>query len=153
MNPEKLSVTQLQSALVKWARLSAKNAGPFLYYLREKLRKPGSRTGEGFAAWVAKYLPISSKTAGRWADDYAVSQGLKKPKTSGQKSRGSVPAAKDRPAGFTFTSGWLTEDRRQEWNDAVDQLEEDEVQEIVFNAVTEAAAKRKPKARSAAAGA
>src|SRR6266851_4861086 len=67
--------------------------GPLLYWLRVRLRAQGSRNDivdkdRGFSAWVDDNLDISQSTANRWADKYAVENGLKDPKpTSSQMTR------------------------------------------------------------------
>ncbi|MGA9556712.1 MAG: hypothetical protein WBR11_07655, partial [Terriglobales bacterium] len=87
MDPSSLSVPQLKSALKStWQRYSdvKEKMAPLLYELRKKLRKPGSRKGEGWAAWIeAGHIGICVRTANRWADEHA---GVKR--TSGPKSRG-----------------------------------------------------------------
>jgi hypothetical protein len=62
---------------------------PLLYYLREKLKAQG-KSGAGFGAWVEGNIDITRRTADRWANEWAIAQGLKRPpKTSGPKSKGN----------------------------------------------------------------
>ena len=61
--------------------------GPLLYWLRVRLRAQGSRNDiidkdRGFGAWVDENLDISQSTADRWADKYAVENGLKETTSS-----------------------------------------------------------------------
>src|SRR5260370_3334704 len=74
----------IKSAWKKHERLAKKDMGPLLYWLRLKLRAQGSRNDiqdedRGFGAWVEDHLDISRRTADRWADGYAIENGLKDP--------------------------------------------------------------------------
>jgi hypothetical protein len=60
--------------------------GPLLYWLREKLKAQGKKD-QGFGAWVEANLDISRDTADRWADEYAIDEGLK-PKPLGKMPKG-----------------------------------------------------------------
>ncbi len=94
---EKLNEHELKSAIKstwkKHERLARKEMGPLLYWLRVRLRAQGSRNDiidkdRGFSSWVDDNLDISQSTANRWADKYAVENGLKDPKpTSSQMTR------------------------------------------------------------------
>jgi hypothetical protein len=73
--------------------LAKKGMAPLLYWLRVKLRAPGSRNDihdkdRGFGAWVDEHLDISRATADRWADEYAREKGLKPEPTSPHVRRG-----------------------------------------------------------------
>ncbi len=76
---EKMSAVRLKATITsEWKRherLAKNDMAPLLYWLREKLRAPGSRNDihdkdRGFGAWVAANLPISRATVDRWADEY-----------------------------------------------------------------------------------
>jgi hypothetical protein len=95
--PETLSEQELKTALrsawKKHEKLAKVDMGPLLYWLRTKLRAQGTRNDisdqdRGFGAWVEDNLAISRRTADRWADEYAISAGLKTP-TSSQVSTSS----------------------------------------------------------------
>jgi hypothetical protein len=83
---------QIKSAWKKHERLAKKDMAPLLYWLRVKLRAPGSRNDihdkdRGFGAWVEDNLDISRATADRWAEQHALENGLKEP-TSPHVRRG-----------------------------------------------------------------
>jgi hypothetical protein len=61
MNFEMMSLEQLQTELKKFAKMT-KPMAPRLLYLREKMRKQGSRTGEGWSHWVEENLRITVRT-------------------------------------------------------------------------------------------
>jgi hypothetical protein len=74
----------IKSAWKKHERLAKKDMAPLLYWLRVKLRAPGSRNDihdkdRGFGAWVEDNLDISRATADRWAEQHALENGLKEP--------------------------------------------------------------------------
>src|SRR5229473_675480 len=77
-----LSVTQLKEKLEKiWhkhEKLCRTQMAPLLFHLRLKLKAQGKK-GTGFGVWCEDTLDISRRTADRWADDWGVSAGLKKP--------------------------------------------------------------------------
>ena len=109
-----LSVAQLQERLTQiWVRYEPAikdEIAPLLFHLREKLKKQGSRTGEGFCNWVDNNLGLSRKTANRWADDYAISKELKKPAHgSGGGTSGQVTKSEPRfPDGKrTYQLSWV----------------------------------------------
>jgi hypothetical protein len=151
MSPANLSVPQLKSTLIQHARVTKERMAPLLYYLKQKLKKQGSRKGEGFAAWVKKNLPITTRTADRWLTDWAVENGLMK-STSRQKSRSPVPNAREneRACSLLFS---FEGDQRKEFDRAVEVLGAD-YEQVIFDAVTKEAEhrKRKGKVRSTAAG-
>jgi hypothetical protein len=83
---------QIKSAWKKHERLAKKDMAPLLYWLRVKLRAPGSRNDihdkdRGFGAWVEDNLDISRATADRWAEQHALENGLNEP-TSPHVRRG-----------------------------------------------------------------
>ena len=73
-----MTIAQLKSRLVKIAKRSRTSMAPLLFQLRTHIKAQG-KTGEGFGAWVEEHLDISRRTADRWADEWAISKGLKKP--------------------------------------------------------------------------
>ena len=142
---ETLSVTELKNQLckvwVRYQRTAQRKMAPMLYFLRKKLKAQG-KSGAGFGAWVEDNLDISRRTADRWADEWAIAHGLKKPPkrapTSGQltKSKPSVDGKVTMSISFI-----VDEQRQQEFVDAMDILGED-AEAIIFKAVTEAAKKK-----------
>jgi len=115
---------------------------PLLYQLRSKIKAQG-KSGEGFGAWVESHLDMSRRTADRWADEWAIAHGLKKPPkratTSGQltKSKPSVDGK------VTMSVSFIVDKQKQdEFVEAMDILGED-AEAVIFQAVTEAAAKKK----------
>jgi hypothetical protein len=150
-----LSIEKLQQQLKKcWVRYEKsikEEMAPRLYYLRDKLKKQGSRTGEGFAQWVKANLGLSLSTVNRWADDYAVEQGLKEPKNSRDDADGSTSshltrsAARnnDEPIDEQFTVELtLSPERRDCFQQAMQVLGPDESSEVMFNAVVTTAEKK-----------
>jgi hypothetical protein len=88
-----LSVKELQSLLKNMFGRYKQTMGPLLYWLREKVKAKGKK-GQGFGVWVEANLEdMSRDTADRWADEYAISQGLK-PKPLGKMPKGSASARK-----------------------------------------------------------
>ncbi len=85
---EKLSIDELQLALRKYAAVTKEQMAPLLYYLRLKLKKQGSRKGEGFGAWVEANLLFTRRTADTWANEWGAALGLMKPPTSRKISKG-----------------------------------------------------------------
>jgi hypothetical protein len=85
----------IKSAWKKVERVASKEMGPLLYWLREKLRAPGSRNDlrqqdKGFGAWVEENLDVTRRTADSWANAYAFENGLRERKpTYGNPSTGS----------------------------------------------------------------
>src|ERR1700687_5546672 len=84
---EQLKIAELKSRLCQAAKQSRATMAPMLYWLRDKIKKQG-KAGQGFGPWVEKHLDITRRTADRWADEWAISEGLKKSPTSRQKSKG-----------------------------------------------------------------
>jgi hypothetical protein len=80
---EKLSVVELKATLEniwrKHEKLCHSKMAPLLYHLRLKIKAQG-KSGAGFGAWVEDHLDISRRTADRWADQWAISKGLMKPR-------------------------------------------------------------------------
>jgi len=150
-----LSPEQLRQRLIEeWERHGAnlkKRFGPLLYYLREKLKRQGSRTpGEGFGAWVEENLPFSRRTADRWADEYGQAVGLMKKRTFRQPVQRFVPSQKDEDLysiEFAFEPAKL-----RLFQQAYRSLQPKVAQQVIYEAVIEAAKAKKPKARGAAAG-
>jgi hypothetical protein len=137
----KFTISQLKSRLVRHAKRTRAVMAPLLFELRKRIKAQG-RKAEGFGAWVESHLDMSRRTADRWADEWAIAHGLKKPPkrvtTSGQltKSKPSVDGK------FTMNISFIVDEKRQqEFVDAMETLGED-AEEIVFNAVTEAAKKK-----------
>lgn len=96
--PETFTEQQLKSALKsawkKYEKPAQLETAPLLYWLRIRLKAPGARNDiadkdRGFGAWVEENLPISRRTADRWADAYGEATGLKERETtSGQLTKG-----------------------------------------------------------------
>jgi hypothetical protein len=149
---ESLSVAQLKEKLEKiWGKhekLCRTQMAPLLYHLRLKLKAQG-KSGAGFGAWVEDKLDISRRTADRWADEWAISRGLKKPSkrvkrgftmkpTSGQMSKSA-----DGRLVVNFQMN-LTEADNKAWLAAL-RILGPSAQKVVFDAVVNAAhAPKKP---------
>jgi ribonuclease BN (tRNA processing enzyme) len=143
----KFTISQLKSRLVRHAKRSRSVMAPLLYQLRSKIKAQGS-SGEGFGAWVESHLDMSRRTADRWADEWAIAHGLKKPPkratTSGQLTKSPKPTVDGK---VTMSVSFIVDERRQEeFVEAMDILGED-AEAVIFNAVTEAAAKKRSHAR------
>jgi hypothetical protein len=100
-NFEKLPVAELKGTLEKiWRKhekLCHEQMAPLLYHLRLKLKAQG-KSGAGFGAWVEDHLDIARRTADRWADQWAISKGLMKPRkasTFRQMSKSEKKASSD----------------------------------------------------------
>lgn len=148
MNFEQLSVAELKTKLVEMAKWSRERMAPLLYHLRKKLKAQGARNdrrhnNEGFGAWVEAHLPITRRTADRWADEFAISQGLKKPRTFGQKSKSKAADSilvTSGPGKICFNLSLLiTEAKQDELLAAWAILGEEEATEIVCNSLIQAA--------------
>lgn len=143
----KLTILQLKSRLVHHAKRSRAVMAPLLYQLRSRIKAQG-RSGEGFGAWVESHLDMSRRTADRWADEWAIAHGLKKPPkratTSGQLTKSKVGIDGKVTMSISFI---VDEPRRDKFVEAMDILGED-AEAIVFDAVT-AAAKAKSNAKVA----
>jgi hypothetical protein len=142
----KFTISQLKSRLVHHAKRSRAVMAPLLYELRKRIKAQG-RSGEGFGAWVESHLDMSRRTADRWADEWAIAHGLKKPPkravTSGQLTRSKPSVDGKVPMTISFI---VDEQRQKEFVEAMDILDED-AEAVIFNAVTEAAAKKRAHAR------
>jgi hypothetical protein len=71
----------IKSAWKMHEHVMKKDMAPLLFWLRLKLRAQGSRNDihdkdRGFGAWVEENLDITRRTADRWADKYALDNGL-----------------------------------------------------------------------------
>jgi hypothetical protein len=155
-----LSIQELQHQLKEhWVRCEKAvklEMAPLLYHLRTKLKKQGSRTdlpkhesrtGEGFAQWVKTNLGLSLSTVNRWANEYAVEHGKKKPKkvrnadasTSNQMTRSS-----SEPNDGQFSLNLIfTEHQQKEFCKAQKILGQRQTQDVIFNAVVKAAQHKK----------
>ena len=92
MNIDQLDEKQLQAALLEMTKATQEQFGPYLYYLREKMKRSGHK-GEGWAVWVKANLPFSLETANIWARKYGEEHHLpvaeKRPeRTSSKNTRG-----------------------------------------------------------------
>lgn len=151
MKIEKLSVTELKSKLQniwrKHEKMCRESMGECLYRLRKKMRAQGARNDkktkpEGFGAWCEGNLGISRRTADRWADEWAIGEGLKKPskktpKTFGHLSKSDESNNADDDVVVTFQMT-LSQDENKTWLSALRILGQ-AAQKIVFDAVVEAA--------------
>jgi hypothetical protein len=152
-SPDTLSVSQLKSALKHCVRVTKERMAPLLYYLRQRLKKQGSRSGEGFGAWVSANLPFTRRTADLWANEWAEAKGLRTPTFRNISKSALVPSRRLSPDDPYPLSLSFSPDRRQEFEEAALALDPEELEQVIFDAVTEAAhRKRKGKARKAAAG-
>ena len=152
MDPTKLTVSQLKSELKRtWQRYSAikEKMAPLLYELRKKLRAPGNRKGEGWAAWIeAGHIGICVRTANRWADEYAG----KKP-TSGQKSRGfKIARGQPLPDGVVRIDFVLNTEEQRSFEEAKRILKErgEKIGRVIYEAVLAAANQKSKAARAGA---
>jgi hypothetical protein len=137
----KFTISQLKSRLVHHAKRNRAVMAPLLFELRKRIKAQG-RKAEGFGAWVESHLDMSRRTADRWADDWAIAHGLKKPPkratTFGQltKSKPSVDGK------VTMSVSFIVDKQKQdEFVEAMEILGED-AEGIIFKAVTEAAKKK-----------
>lgn len=140
---EKLSVAELKATLEKiWSKhekLCHSKMAPLLYHLRLKLKAQG-KSGAGFGAWVEDYLDISRRTADRWADQWAISKGLMKPRrksTFRHLSKSEKKASRDGliTVPYSFT---LPEEEADKFLEAVSILG-DRATDVVYAAVMSAA--------------
>jgi hypothetical protein len=148
---EKLSVHDLKAKITrtwgKYQRAAQRTMGPLLYHLRKKLKAQG-KSGAGFGAWVEDNVDLSRRTADRWADAYAVSKGLMKPRkhkaptfrqlSNSGEAKPSVDGKVTVPLSFV-----LSENERDEFMNAVKILG-DEATKVIYSAVISAAAQKKP---------
>jgi hypothetical protein len=152
VNLQRLNIAQLKSRLRRFTpRLKQlrEEMSPLLAELRKRLAAPG-RKGEGFGAWVEKNLPITRRTADNWADEY---EGKRTSRnfSKGSEPRGAARPGEERVYPLDFV---VTDEEEQQLVDAVRVLGPKETKRIVFEALLEAASrKRHGKSRSAKAGA
>jgi hypothetical protein len=144
-NFEKLPVAELKAKLEmiwsKHEKLCRTQMAPLLYHLRLKLKAQG-KSGAGFGAWVEDHLNICRRTADRWADQWAISKGLMKPrKASTFRQMPKSNKKKVRTDGhitvpFSFI---LPEKEADKFFGAMQILGEDRASEIAYAAVISAA--------------
>ncbi len=144
---EKLGVNDLKTKITntwgKYKRAAQRTMGPLLYHLRKKLKAQG-KSSAGFGAWVEDNVDISRRTADRWADEYAISNGLMKPRkhkapTFGQLSKSSKATPSDGKVTVPL-SFVLRQDQADKFVAAIKILG-DEAPAVIYNAVTSAAAR------------
>ena len=145
----------MQQRLAKpWLRFEKavkEEVTPLLYHLRKKLHSPGSRTGEGWAAWVDENLSISRRACDLWTAEYAKKHGLpgfgQDEATSSNFARGNghyQPPKKTADGKVQSTVSWVgTKEEEEQVNQAWKALGE-RAGEIAFKAITEAAATAEP---------
>jgi hypothetical protein len=141
---------KLQSIWEKHERTCRTTMAPLLYHLRNKLKAQG-KTGAGFGAWVEDTLDISRRTADRWADDWAVAQGLKKPSKRAKPTFRQVSKGESKPADGKVVVNFsmaLTDSENKAWLVALRVLGST-AQQVVFDAVLNAARAPKKPAASA----
>jgi hypothetical protein len=142
-NVEKLSVAELKAKLEKiWCKhekLCREQMRPLLYHLRLKLKAQG-KSGAGFGAWVEDHLDISRRTADRWADQWAISKGLMKPRkasTFRHLSKSEKKASRD--GQVTVSLSFIKpQDEADKFTEAM-RILGDRATEIVYAAVMSAA--------------
>jgi hypothetical protein len=141
---ESLSVSELKEKLEKiWhkhEKLCRTQMAPLLYHLRLKLKAQG-KTGAGFGVWCEDTLDISRRTADRWADEWAISQGLKKPskrqkRTFRQMSKSAESETAEGNIVVTFQMT-LTREENKSWLAALRVLGSG-AQKVIFEAVLNA---------------
>jgi len=156
MKIEDLSVTNLKTKLEniwhKHEKLCRTQMAPLLFHLRLKLKAQG-KTGAGFGVWCEDTLDISRRTADRWADEWGVRAGLKKPSKKAKGTfrqvtkSGGVGKTADGKDVVNFSMS-LTTTENKEWLAALRILGSG-AQRIVFDAVINAARAPKKPAASA----
>jgi hypothetical protein len=154
MKIEDLSVTELKNKLEriwqKHEKLCRTEMAPLLYHLRLKLKAQG-KTGAGFGVWVEDTLDISRRTADRWADEWAISQGLKKPskksRTFRQVTKSEDGHTADGKVVVTFQMT-LTREENKAWLAALRVLGSG-AQKVIFEAVLNAGGPAKKPVASA----
>lgn len=117
-----------------------------LYWLRERLRAQGARNDiadqdRGFGVWVEDNLGITRRTADRWADQWAIEQGRKKPR---EKKAKEPLDRKSKSSDGTVTlnvSFVVSEQEHGTFLEAMEILGE-AAQRIIYEAVVNAARKR-----------
>ena len=142
---EKLPVAELKATLEniwgKHKKMCRVQMRPLLYHLRLKLKAQG-KSGAGFGAWVEDHLDICRRTADLWADEWAISKGLMKPRkrngtTFRKISKSAKKASRDGliTVPYSFT---LPEEEADKFLEAVSILG-DRATDIVYAAVMSAA--------------
>lgn len=143
---------KLQNIWRKHEKLCRTQMAPLLYNLRFKLKAQG-KTGAGFGAWVEDTLDISRRTADRWADDWAIAQGLKKPSKCAKPKafRQMSKSAQSNPDGkVTVPLSFILPEKEAEKFIAAMQLLGDKATSIIYDAILTAARSRKKPAQPAA---
>jgi hypothetical protein len=142
---ENLTVTELKTKLVAAAKETSKTMAPMLFYLRKRIKAQG-KAGQGFGQWVEVNLGITRRTADRWADDWAIVNGLKKP-ASGQKSKGDGGGrVVDGVQKEYFTLNLLlTKADQCDLIFAWEKLGEEEATQLLLDALVEAAKAKEPR--------
>jgi hypothetical protein len=142
-------IAQLQDQILdRWGATEAE-LGPLFYKLRVAMKKQGSRKGLGFSAWLAKN-GIPRTTANRWADNYAVRIGAKKPPAppeptddldfvpSGAKSdaveEGTPIGVKEKPLELLLVG--LSDAQKSQFLEAMDKFAPEAFALLIFEAVT-----------------
>jgi len=153
MKIEDLSVTELKNKLEriwqKHEKLCRTEMAPLLYHLRLKLKAQG-KTGAGFGVWVEDTLDISRRTADRWADEWAITQGLKKPSKKSRTFR-QVTKSRDGNDGKVVVTlqMTLTDEENKAWLAALRALGSTAAQKVIFDAVLNAGGSLKKPVASA----
>jgi hypothetical protein len=148
--PDELSISALKSNLLDLTADHKEMMGPYLYWLRAKLKAQGARNDlknkrEGFGPWVEANLHITRKTADTWANDWAIENGLMEKSTSGKSSKGSGGGSEEfdevpgeRPEYFSMSMS-LTPSEQEAFILAWTDLGEEHATKLVFETVVEAA--------------
>jgi hypothetical protein len=147
---EQLKIAELKSRLCQAAEKSREAMAPLLYYLRQKIKAQGSRNdllrkAGGFGQWVEAHLDISRRTADRWANEWAVSKGLRKP--SKPKPTTFRQKSKSEPNKFVASLTMsLSKERHVLFVEALKILGNDAAEQVIYDAVITAAedVKKKP---------
>jgi hypothetical protein len=148
-----LSIEQLQHQLkecwVRYEKAAKEEMAPCLYYFREKVKKQGSRSGEGFCNWVEANLGLSLSTANRWADDYARERGYKTRKVASQSATSSQM---NRSAGNKHNGEHIDEqfqislilspEEKDMFSQALHVLGKEEASRLIFSTVVKRAEKK-----------
>jgi hypothetical protein len=141
---EQLTMTQLKSKLVELAHTTKTSMAPLLYYLRQKVKAQG-KAGRGFGQWVEENLPITRRTADRWANEWAVSKGLKKPSKSDPRTFRQMSKSEPNKFVASLTMS-LSKERHALFVEALKTLGNNAAEQVIYDAVIIAAeaAKKKP---------
>jgi hypothetical protein len=160
VDPKDLSVKDLKSWLIDITADHSEEIGPCLYWLRAKLKAQGARNDlkskrEGFGPWVEANLHITRKTADKWADDWAIEEGLLKPKktfSKATKSSGDGSGVGDDLGGRTGPliiyynmTLKITETQQEELISAWETLGDDHATQLVLDTLVAAAKAANPK--------